>query len=193
MSAKPSICVDIDNVIARTDEVMREVIKLCSKDQVDLRYEDIVEFDYWECVDRHGRSFCKAEWHGIHLEFTRNHIHRIQPFDKVREHLLQLAQKFEIHIATSRLSEGHDATREWLLTHKIPFTRLHFVDHRKKHLISEPFLAAIEDDRDQALLFQGRNVRAFLLAHPWNALESGSQIIRVDQWPALLQRLIERA
>jgi len=188
---KPPICVDIDNVIARTDEVMREVIKVCSKDQVDLRYEDIIDFDYWNCVDRYGRSFDQTDWHNIHLEFTRNHIPRIQPFDNVREHLLKISEEFEIHVATSRLPEGRVTTREWLSTHKIPFTELHFVEHRKKHLLVKPFVAAIEDDRIQAESFHELGVRAFLLAHPWNVLQPGSEITRVGQWPALVGRLFD--
>jgi uncharacterized HAD superfamily protein len=188
---KPPICVDIDNVIAQTDEVMRAVIKLFSKNQVDLRYEDVVEFDYWKCVDQHGRSFLKTEWQDIHLKFTRNYIQRIRPFDNVREHLLRLGEKFEIHIATSRLPEGHDGTRAWLATHRIPFAQLHFVGHRKKHTLAEVFVAAIEDDRDQAVLFHDHNVPAFLLAHPWNILQPGSKMTRVDQWSVLVARLLE--
>ena len=52
-----SICVDIDNVVARTDDVMREVIRECSQDRVDLVCEDVVCFDYWMCRDGLGRRF----------------------------------------------------------------------------------------------------------------------------------------
>ena len=40
-----SICIDIDNVIAKTDEVLRSVIQTHSRHGVDLRYEDVVCFD----------------------------------------------------------------------------------------------------------------------------------------------------
>jgi 5'(3')-deoxyribonucleotidase len=188
---KQLICVDIDNVLARTDEVMREVIRLCSKDEVDLRYEDIIEFDYWNCVDRNGRCFARTEWENIHTEFTRKYIPCIQPFNGVQEYLRKLSDKFEIHVATSRLSEGYTATKDWLVAHNIPFTELHFVGHRKKHLIPKAFFAAIEDDRTQAEFFHDRGVRAFLLGHPWNVIEASSPLIRVDEWPTLVAKLLE--
>ena len=168
---KPPICFDIDNVIARTDEVMREVIRSCSEQGVDLSYEDILEFDYWKDTDRLGRRFDKSEWTRIHNEFTRNHLHRIRPYDNVQAYLARLAERFEIQVATSRLREGHEATINWLQIHQVPYTRIHFVSHGKKHEIPERFTAAVEDDRGQARLFHDCGVRAFLLAHPWNTTQ----------------------
>jgi len=39
-------CIDLDNVLARTDEVMRRVISDFSGGKVQLDYEDIVKFNY---------------------------------------------------------------------------------------------------------------------------------------------------
>ena len=114
-----AVCVDIDNVIARADEVMREVIRMCSEQKVDLRYEDILEFDYWKCTDRQGRRLGKSEWTYIHEEFTRNHLPRIRPYDNVQAYLARLAEKFEIHVATSRLAEGHKPTIDWIQAHRL--------------------------------------------------------------------------
>jgi uncharacterized HAD superfamily protein len=186
---RPRICVDIDNVIAQTDQVMRRVIKLYSQKGVDLRYEDIIDFDYWRCTDKSSQRIDKAEWERIHLEFTQNHLDEVQPFQNVATHLNALADKFEIHLATSRLPVGAKHTRDWLSTHQIPFDHLHFVSHRKKQEIPLAFAAAIDDDRDQAQLFYDAGVRAFLLAHPWNAVETGSPLIRVSGWPDLIAML----
>jgi len=187
---KALICVDIDNVIAQTDEIIRELIKLHSKDGVDLSYTDIVAFDYWRCADAKGRQLDRMEWAAIHLEFTRYHLSRIRPVDDVATHLGRLAHRCEIHLVTSRLSIGEEGTRQWLLKHCIPFDHLHFVEHRRKHEIDLPFAVAIDDDREQAVLFHERGVRAVLLAHPWNEVDPGSPVTRVEGWPRLVSTVL---
>lgn len=188
---KQPICVDIDNVIARTDEVIRDVIKRCTNGRVNLRYEDIVEFDYWRCTDQVGGRLDKSEWEYVHTEFTRNHLHRVQPHENVQVNLSRLAEKFEIHVATSRLPAGHQTTYDWLQAHRIPFNKLHFVGHRKKHELAESFVVAIEDDREQAELFFERGIRPFLLAHPWNVTPIGSGLTRVGGWEALVEKVFD--
>ena len=183
------VCVDLDNVIARTDEVLRCAIREHSQQGVDLAYEDVTDFDYWKCTDRFGRRLQKHEWPLIHREFTLNYLDRIEPFEEVDVHLQNLQEYFEIHIATSRLPEGHAATKRWLQRHALPFLRLHFVRHRKKHEIQLPFVAAIEDDRVQAELFAAKGVRGFLLAHPWND-QSGGGIERVLGWAELVDKVV---
>lgn len=167
---------------------MREVIRRHAG--VALQYEDITEFDYWQCTDRTGRCLTKAEWPAVHLEFTVNHLSRVEPVENIQMHLTKLGAHFEVHLATSRLPQGHDATRNWLESHEIPFDRLHFVGHREKHKITESFTAAVEDDRDQALLFLERGVKPFLLAHPWNIVAREIGIQRATNWIELLDALI---
>ena len=185
-----AVCVDIDNVIARTDEVMREVIRECSESHVDLAYEDVVCFDYWKCRDSAGRRFHKAQWKTIHEEFTRHHLTRIQPFDNIKEHLERISQRFQVHLATSRLPEGQEKTLAWLEQHQIPFFQLHPVEHGRKHLIEHPFIAAIEDDREQGYAFSAKGVPVFLLAHPWNEIGPFSQLKRVTTWQDLTDQIL---
>jgi len=187
---KPALCVDIDNVIAKTDEVMRKVIHAHSRSQVDLDYEDIVCFEYWRCRDASGRRFDKREWKRIHEEFTRNHLLKILPFDNVSHHLEIISEKFDIHLATSRLDDGQETTRVWLKQHGIPYKKLHFVLEGTKHLIDEPFVAAIEDDREQGYAFYSKSVYVFLLAHPWNTVSPHSPLKRVTDWEQLTHELL---
>jgi len=165
---------------------MRDVIRLHSG--VDLRYEEVTEFDYWQCKDSAGRCLPKGEWSAVHLEFTVNHLHRIEPVENIQSHLVQLRSYFDVHLATSRLPQGHDLTRAWLERHGIPFDidKLHFVGHREKHKIPHSFAIAVEDDREQALLFLEQGVQPFLLAHPWNVVASELGIRRVSNWLELL-------
>lgn len=184
-----SICIDIDNVIAETDEVMRSVIRTHSRQGVNLRYEDVVCFDYWLCSDSQGRRIDRDEWRLIHEEFTSNHLARILPAERVQEHLQLLAQNFDIHLATSRLEHGHESTREWLETHSIPHHHLHFVRHGEKHLLEQTFVAAVEDDREQATAFFASGIPAYLIAHPWNTVGPHSPIKRVNGWEEITEAL----
>lgn len=185
-----AICIDIDNVIARTDEVMRQVIREHSKDHIDLAYEDVVCFDYWMCRDAIGRRFDKREWAKIHEEFTRHHLLRIEPFDNVMEHLERIAERFDIHLATSRLPKGWKHTLQWLKKHEIPYSEIHQVNHGGKHLIGQSFVAAIEDDREQAYAFYSKGVRGFLLAHPWNHIGPHSPLSRLANWGELAGEIL---
>ena len=186
----PAICVDIDNVIARTDEVMRQVIREYSKDGVDLAYDDVVCFDYWMCRDALGRQLDKSEWKAIHEEFTRNHLLRISPYDNVKEHIARIGERFEVHLATSRLPEGRPQALVWLRNHEIPYRALHFVSHGEKHLINQQFVAVVEDDREQGYAFHTKGVRVFLLAHPWNHVGPHSLLKRIPSWQDLMGELL---
>lgn len=188
--AKPAICVDIDNVIAKTDEVMRQIIRAHSRSHVDLVYEDVVCFEYWMCRDRAGRRFDKREWTKIHREFTHNYLLKILPFDNVSHNLEIISERFDIHLATSRLDDGQEATRVWLKQHGIPYKKLHFVPEGTKHLIDQQFFAAIEDDREQGYAFYSKSVYVFLLAHPWNTVSPHSLLKRVTDWEQLTHELL---
>ena len=186
----PKICVDIDNVVARTDDVLRGVIREFSKDHVDLAYEDVVCFDYWLCRDSRGRRFDRGEWNGIHREFILNHIMRIAPVENIQSHLARVAQCYEIHLATSRPEEGREDTVRWLCEHNIPYLNLHFVRNGEKHLISNDFHIAVDDDREQGYAFFAKGVRTFLLAHPWNEICPHSPLSRVANWEELTSQLL---
>lgn len=181
---------DIDNVVARTDEVLREVIRECSKDHVDLSYEDVVCFDYWLCRDSLGRRFDKREWGKIHRKFILNDLMRIAPVKNVQSHLARVGERFEIHLATSRPDEGREDTLRWLREHNIPYSDLHFVKNGEKHLIQNDFDIAVDDDREQGYAFFAKGVRAFLLAHPWNEIRAYSPLRRVADWEELAGQLL---
>lgn len=192
-SAKPAVCVDIDNVIAKTDKVLRKVIRAHSKLHVDLTYIDVVCFEYWMCRDSTGRRFDKSEWKKIHEEFTHNYLLQILPFDNVNRYLKTISGMFDVHLATSRLDDGQEATRMWLNQHGMPYRKLHFVPEGTKHLINEQFVAAIEDDREQGYAFYSKGVVVFLLAHPWNVIGPYSPLNRVKDWDQVTSKLLNLA
>ena len=74
MTAK-RLCIDIDNVLAQTDVLMRKLIKEHTRARVELRYEDIVTFDYRQCEDANGAKITNQEWANIHDFFPKKRIY----------------------------------------------------------------------------------------------------------------------
>jgi uncharacterized HAD superfamily protein len=188
------LVIDIDNVVAETDEVMRDVIKKHSKDRVDLQYEDVTAFDYDKCVDREGRCLQEGEWTSIHTEFSREvNITRIRPYPNVGKYLQTLSEAgHAIHLVTSRLAQARLSTVTWLEQHKIPHDGLHFVKHRCKHFLFQNCAGVIEDDLDQAVDFARLGIPAYLLAHPWNETGINRGLTRVKDWRELVEVLLSK-
>jgi uncharacterized HAD superfamily protein len=188
-------CIDIDNTVARTDEVMRRVIWVYTNGRVRLEYEDIVTFDYHECRDAAGNQITKPEWDAVHDLFSEAHyLRQIQPMSGVVEALTRLAQHGTIHLATSRKRKARAATVEWLDTHHFPTHDLHFLKHREKHASMKPFTAAVEDDYHQATAFaKDGGTPCFLIRHPWNqSCPKLKNVEWVDDWTQLADLLISK-
>lgn len=167
--SKYPICIDIDNVIAETDEVIRRLIKEHTECAVNLDYQDIVNFDYWRCKDKFGAGINKAQWGKIHEAFsTPDCLLAISPNSAAQESLQKLAESFEVHIVTSRFPNTREITLKWLGEHRLPFEFFHISKHREKHLLPLQFCAVIEDDYEQAVMFSKAGTKAFLIEHPWN-------------------------
>jgi len=140
--SKPRICVDIDNVLAQTDRVMRRVIWLYTHGRVNYEPEHIVEFNYHECDDSARNRITEPEWKGIHRLFAeRGNILSIEPMPGAVEQLQRLSDRFDVHIATTRLPKARRPTIEWLERHGFPPFDLHFLKHGEKHAWFTPFFA----------------------------------------------------
>jgi 5'(3')-deoxyribonucleotidase len=193
---KPRLCIDIDNVIAQTDVVMRRVIREYTKEGVKLEYEDIKEFDYWKCNDAAGQAISKDDWDEVHPVFSRpENLMEIQPFPGVQDLLRKLSETFAVHLATSRLHEARLTTVEWLEHHKFlkPYD-LHFLKHGEKHSSLARFFAAVEDDYAQARSFAHAGTKCYLIRHPWNRTKDPlSGLHWVHDWAELAPRLLRLA
>ena len=189
---KPRICIDLDNVIAQTDEVMRRVIFEFTGGNVELCYQDIVHFNYWECMDKNGNSITKKEWGDVHEMFSQpENIFSIKPYPNVQKYLEELSKKFDLHIATSRLSTARKATIEWLEKNNLTPHFLHFVKHGEKHKVLGKFTVSIEDHLEQAEDFAKLGTLSYLLAHPWNETSSGCKSIRLSDWSLLAHEILQ--
>ncbi len=186
------LCIDIDNVVAETDHLMRKLIRKHTRSRVKLCYEDVIAFDYCECQDSAGNKITREEWGTIHAEFSKEeNILSLSPVNGVQGYLERLAEAgFELHFVTSRLSQARIPTITWLENHNFPHHRMHFVKHREKHVVLGSFCAIIEDDLMQAKAFADQGTLAFLIAHPWNVVEQDSFLVRVADWQELVDRLL---
>jgi len=189
---KMRLCLDIDNVLARSDEAMRRVIREVTGGRVKFEYHHICNFNYYECADARGEKLDKKQWPEVHDRFSEpDLIREIEPYPDIQAQLTRLADSFELHLATARLPKAREATTFWLKRHDFPRHSLHFLNHGEKHQSLGRFFASVEDDRNQAEAFAHAGVHSFLLAHPWNETANESLLHRYSSWnelaPAILQ------
>jgi 5'(3')-deoxyribonucleotidase len=188
------VCVDIDNVIAMTDNVMRKVIQEITHGRVNLTYEQVIDFKYQRCIDSSGQKISDQEWMLIHDRFSdADHLSSVQIREGAIESLQRIAERYSIHIVTSRLPKARVATVQWLEKYFIGMAYgLHFVSHGEKHIVIGDLCASVEDDFKQAADFATREVKSFLIDHPWN--RSGAMaknLIRCRGWTDVAHHLLE--
>jgi len=188
----PRFCIDIDNVVARTDEVMRRVIADFTSGRVQLEYDDIALFNYFECSDRQGNRITKDEWKQVHELFSEpRYLMSIEPMPGAIDAVGQLAERGTVHLATSRLRRARKTTAEWLDAHGFPDHDLHFLKHGEKHASLRPFAAAVEDHYEQAEAFATvGETPCFLMKHPWNRTRRPIDGVQwVENWDELIVHL----
>jgi uncharacterized HAD superfamily protein len=186
------LCIDIDNVIAQTDEIMRRVIHDFTGGRVKLDYTHIDEFDYYRCVDAHNCFITKEEWVHIHDLFSEpRYLWLIPPVQGVQEHLYRLSTVFDIHLATSRLPKARRTTIEWLENYGFPPHDLHFLKHGEKHASLGKFVAAVEDHYEQAVELAKSGIPCYLLEHPWNhGKPAVEKVYWAKDWSKLTEQLL---
>lgn len=187
---KPRLCVDIDNVIADSDPLMREIIAEVTQGRVDLEYGNITNFNYWQCPDAKGEQLDQSEWGKVHAIFSKR-VHQVEPYPQAQGALRYLAEFFEIHLVTSRQYSAREGTTRWLGDRGFPESlRLHFLLWREKHLALGRFFAAVEDDLEQAIAFAHSGIHSFLYAHPWNTAHGDDSLLhRLHSWEEIQKQL----
>ena len=187
------LCVDIDNVVAQTDVVMRQVIREVTNGRVNLSYADISRFNYWECKDQDGNGISREEWKAVHEAFSQpERLLALEPIEGVQQCLREISQCYSIHFATSRLPIARKATVQWLERAGLPKHDLHFLQHGEKHLSLGAFFASVEDDLAQAEAFAATGIKmSIVLAHPWNeCVAQRRNLRRMSGWSQVADELI---
>ncbi len=198
---RPRLCIDIDNVIAETDTFMRRIIREHTGGRVNLRYDDISDFDYRNCADAAGEQLRRGnpaagiadEWHVVHDIFS-DRVAEVEPYPGIQKILRELSQTFELHLATSRLYRARAGTIAWLTNHDFPDDiRLHFLRSGEKHLSMGRFFAAVEDELNQAIAFAHAGIHSFVRAHPWNTKGQNGLLHRYRTWEEIASALLALA
>ncbi len=181
---KISLCIDIDNVLVDTDKAIRRIIKVFTEGRVQLDYDDIKVFEYYNCSDADGQSISKLEWEIIHNLFTRpENILALEPYSGVQDHLYNLTKIAELHFVTSRPHLAIEATKNWLVKHRFPMHELHFTKLGDKHKTIKNFDVSVEDHYEQAKRFAEGGTLSLILRHPWNeSRDVFRNILWVDNW-----------
>lgn len=203
-AAKPLLVVDIDNVVADSDPVMRRLIADVTQGRVQLSQDDVHEFDYRNCHATNGAKLTDTEWNVVHEERFSSHdeLVAIPPIEGAVEAIKRLREVYSVHFVTSRLPVARAATAMWLSQHEfvpkqIPKGKsppgLHFLSSREKHLVFDHIAAAIDDDASQVKNFDQAGCElSIAFAKPWNkSLEGDSRIERIGDWPTLAERLLD--
>lgn len=190
------LCVDIDNVIALTDQAIRTVIREVTDGRVNLSYSDIVHYNYWECRDQRGQGISRAEWDAVHDRVSKAaYIDSIAPAAGAVESLEELSVDWEIHYATARLRPAWKPTLEWLERHGFPEGGVHFVGRARKADVLCGVNAVVDDYLVEAQRFAraAPSTRCFVMAHPWNVLDVSAgaleSIVRVASWDVVVEQL----
>lgn len=198
---KPILCIDIDNVLADSDPVMRALIEEVTRGRVRLRREDVRVFDYRDCVDPSGEKITKQEWDEVHHRrfSTKDVLIRIPAIPGAQPAIAALGERYALHFVTSRTLSARAATADWLIAQGFvdPQSKsaaaLHFVQSGEKHLVFAHAAAAIDDDADQVVRYvEGGCELSIAFAHPWNLrLEGDRRVERLPDWPAIVARLLQ--
>ncbi|MBA3017502.1 MAG: hypothetical protein KKH20_07695 [Proteobacteria bacterium] len=187
------LCFDIDNVIANTDPIIRRIIYQHTGGRVDLKREDVIEFDYCSCPDKNGNLLTKSEWYEVHNLFSKPEIiSSIDLFPGVPECLKRLSTRYEIYIATSRLLQTRSATVSWLKKNQINEYKIHFIKSGRKHETLGLTDIIVEDHYEQAAAFAQNGTKCFIIEYPWNSNKPARQKLEwVKGWDELMVRLLD--
>lgn len=178
---KPVLGVDLDNVIAFTDPLIRRLIE--EMFGIHLEQREIRHFDYWRC------GITEEQDRLVFDRFHKVECAAVAPIDGAVDSLLSLRGRFEIHIVTGRPPETERLTVNWLQSHGISYDKLDFRKRKDDSQVS--FGAFVDDHRETAYALARLGVHSFLLDYPWNQPEQidPANVIRVKSWRDILAHL----
>lgn len=179
-----SFGVDIDNVICKTDQTIRFLIK--KRYGIDVKQEDVTQFDYCKC-----KNIPLTEEQGCVIldEFHNSACRHVKPMDGAKEALLMLRRNSHyIYLITSRDEVAKRYTEEWLKENNIRYDELIF--STDKHNLGNLFDYLVEDSSARAKKMAHSGDRVFLIDYPWNRrLRRHPNILRVKGWDEIVSLL----
>ena len=176
------IGVDIDDVIADTERVVRQ--HLNARYGLRLRREDVTDFSLEKLA-----GLSPGDVQAFLEDFHRSGGYRsMAPIPGAREALTRLAARHRIVLVTARPEETRPDTEAWLAEHGIPYHALIFSNGAGKHGL-QPYDRFVEDRPAFALELAEAGVPVLLFDAPWNRRVAHPRIRRVRDWQEALRHL----
>lgn len=188
--------IDIDNVLADTDDLIRSLIFDTTNGRVEFQYEDIRQFAYTECADRNGNSPTRDEWLAAHSAFARpENIRKLLPKQGAVDAVSSISSVVGVAYVTARNPSARKATADWLSLHGFPGGQLLFVSPGQKPSVARDALGAVDDNLGEVEAYAASGLELpVIFDHPWNRDEGerlDSRIRRVRYWEELHQLILE--
>lgn len=190
---KPVIGLDLDSVLAYTEETIHKYIQENFGLMLDWDKVERYELEYFPGLSKEDGLKLKEEIEsGIVLMDVRPH-----EFARYSTALLKLAG-FEVFIISARPKHLEEPTKEWLRTHEIIYDRFFAIRSRYKHEIVKEFdIKAFVEDRSDVLELINQEcgkleLGMYLVTHPWNKKFNASYVTRTPHVLDAVERIIGR-
>lgn len=191
MERRKTIAVDLDNVIAKTDECIRQLIGRLSG--VHLSQMEIMCWDYAQILIQKGISEVEARkvvMNAFDIFHSRNCLHA-QPVEKSLATIYELSRSgFMIVIVTGRppTITCKQLTKEWIKKYSISCSCV--IMESEKATISTSWSVLIDDAPHTAISVSEKGTRVLLFDYPWNKeVPSHPLVNRVNGWDDIFRQI----
>jgi hypothetical protein len=176
------IAIDIDSTLHHYWDQFAAAAK--KRFGVDLPYEHQVTWHISRLRPEQVKA-CVAETHGPEK------VGAARPYPGAAETIRRWKEQGHyIHITTHRTTEAHEATREWLDRHEIPYDDLYCSDDKVTRCRELGIDVLIDDSPVNLERAIEAGIRPATILHPWNRdLVEEEDVVAADDWPGLEREL----
>jgi len=183
------IAMDLDNVIADSDRVIRGIIHRISG--VHLTQDDIRFYDYHKVLVSRGIEISEAlriEHEALETFHTRASMD-VNPVHGAQQGMSQLESSGWLPvIVTSRPASSANATKDWLREKEIPYHSILFTEDKAQK--GSRWKILVEDAPHHALAASEAGVYVVLVDYPWNrGICRSENIHRVGGWSEIVDAI----
>ncbi len=174
------IGVDIDNVLAATDPLIRQLIQQFYG--ISAPQSAITTWRYSASlpITPENEDF-------IFTWFHAQAYPRLRLLKGARQSLAVLSLSYKIYLITSRPQTLEAGTIQWLRRKRIPYDQLFFLPD--KTILAPRLAFVLEDNLDTSLAIAALGVPVYLFDYPWNRHPPTANIFRVTSWRDFMQKL----
>lgn len=161
---KQSCMIDIDGVLANSDDLFREIIY--KRTGVDLATRDLLQHPMSECEDGIGNRVSQACFVGKILPEFHKRLSEIEPIIGADDALEELyTGGWDVHIVTARDLSTKSDTEYWLNRHCMSYDSLTFSTSKVQ---AGKYDFIVEDKHSTALAFAKAGTKAYLFDYVRN-------------------------